>query len=66
MNSCKILELYKEINDFPEINITDLVEKRLDLLLDNYIEKVQDSFDTLREYDSLLLMREVSKHAKLS
>ena len=64
MSSSEILKLYSEICSLKEIRLEDLIEERLDLLLENYESDLDNSYANLQKYDVLILMKEMSKNAK--
>lgn len=64
MNSNKILELYNEVCKLKRTDLYSVVENRLDLILNRYMEQLDESFDELQKYDYLDIVKEVNKNAK--
>jgi len=65
MNSNNILALYWEIYNLKPIDLSWLVEHRLDLLLTKYDEALQGSLENIKQYDTLEVIRGLNKNAKL-
>ena len=63
MTSHSILDLYIEVSRIKKVNLGELVEARLDLLLANYEEDLQKSYDSIRKYDALEIIKEINKDA---
>lgn len=66
MTTKKILELYNEVNNLKPTSLDLYIEERLDLLLNKYNNQLQDSFEKLKNYDCLDLIREVISGTKFN
>lgn len=64
MNKDSIMALYKAVSNIKPIDLGELVEERLDKLLNTYEDNLQDSFDTIKQYDTLEVIRGLNKSAK--
>ena len=64
MTSNKILSLYQEISLLKAVDLSKLIEERLDLLLNNYEEDLQKSYKNISGYDAFVVVKEMSKNAK--
>lgn len=62
MNS--ILSVYKELSSLKPVSLETLIEERLNLLLSRYEESLQISYDNIQRYDTLAVVKELSKNAK--
>ena len=64
MNKDSILALYRTVSNLKPIDLGELVEERLDKLLNTYEDNLQESFDTIRQYDTMEVIRGLNNSAK--
>lgn len=55
------LNLYKEISLLQPIDLTSLIEERLDNVLYNYIEQLNKNYESLKASDAMDVMKGVIK-----
>ena len=64
MNRDSILALYTTVSNLKPVDLGELVEERLDKLLNSYEDSLQESFDAIRQYDTMEVIRGLNNSAK--